>query len=74
MGETARPAPLSDDSLFEARTEKVTFCNPPGYDMYGASQGKKPGDFWDWNRSERRSRWQTQDGRTGMAVSGRPVK
>ena len=79
-----KPAPLSDEKLFEARTSRVTFVNPPGYEHYARvhSFGKDYDSLTGYDRnvirdpyrSQQKSRWQTQDGNTGMAVQNRPLK
>lgn len=82
--ELARPAPLSEESFFKARTSRVTFVNPPGYEHYARvrSFGKDYDTLKDYDRNvicdpfrtQQTNRWKTQDGTTGMAVQGRPVK
>jgi len=34
----AKPDGLTDEGLFKARTEKVMFVNPPGYENYARSK------------------------------------
>jgi len=67
----AKPAPLSEQSFFEARNEKVTFVNPKGSEVYGRAMGFKPPEVSD-DYAARKKRW-SLNGDT-LAKQGRPVK
>jgi hypothetical protein len=71
-----KPAPLSEEKLFEARTSKVQFVNPPGYEHYRRCKGSDydASMYGGWERKDREARWGTQDGNSGMAVQNRPLK
>jgi hypothetical protein len=79
-----KPAPLSDSGLVEARNNRVVFVNPPGHEHYARihSYGKSYDTFGEFDRNklpepfrkQRKDRWGTQDGNTGMAFTGRPLK
>ena len=77
-----KPAPLSEEKLFDARTSRVTFVNPPGYEHYAHVQGHKPDALTDYDRNKPRDpyrtqqkhRWETQGEKDGFAVQNRPLK
>lgn len=66
----AKPVGYSEEALFRARAEKVTFVNPKGYELFNCVNGQRP-DPGD-ERSERRKRWSLNG--DNLARQGRPVK
>jgi len=67
----AIPVPLSEQSFFEARNEKVTFVNPKGSEVYGRAMGFKPPEVDD-QYAARKKRWSLNG--QNLARQGRPVK
>lgn len=80
--ELPTPAPLSEESFFKARTSRVTFVNPPGYEHYAQSSGKRPDALTNYDRNvprdpyreQQKNRWETQGERSGWAAQNRPLK
>lgn len=71
----AEPADHTDARMYEHRTTKVTFINPPGYEHAHMIHkfGREHAPFASWDRHERDRRHGTEVGGP-TAVQGRPVK
>jgi hypothetical protein len=68
------PKMLSEEAMFTARTTKVSFVNPKGYERARSpSVAASNDEFRDPCHKEREARFGTQGYRDGFAVKNRPL-